>query len=99
MALSYSTTCCSRRRWTRCSGEPPITQVAGTESVTLSGASLVLILWPVRWSAYEVLMDTLIDSIRAAFPTRPHIFNLGHGISPDTPIAHVEQLVTKVRQG
>lgn len=44
-------------------------------------------------------LDARIDAIRAAFPTRPHIFNLGHGILPDTPIAHVEQLVSRVRQG
>ena len=32
-----------------------------------------------------------------AFADRPHIFNLGHGILPDAPIAHVEQLLTIVR--
>jgi uroporphyrinogen decarboxylase len=42
-------------------------------------------------------LDARIDFIRSAFPTRPHIFNLGHGILPDTPIAHVEQLVRRVR--
>ena len=25
------------------------------------------------------------------------IFNLGHGILPETPIAHVEQMVARVR--
>ncbi|MBB5684090.1 uroporphyrinogen decarboxylase [Sphingobium boeckii] len=35
--------------------------------------------------------------ILAAFKGRPHIFNLGHGILPDTPIAHVEQLLSIVR--
>ena len=44
-------------------------------------------------------LDARIDAIRAAFADRPHIFNLGHGILPDTPIAHVEQLVTRVRGG
>jgi uroporphyrinogen decarboxylase len=34
-----------------------------------------------------------------AFDSRPHIFNLGHGILPDTPIAHVEQLLSAVRGG
>lgn len=42
-------------------------------------------------------LDYAVDAIRAAFPTRPHVFNLGHGILPDTPIAHVEQLVRRVR--
>ena len=36
--------------------------------------------------------------ILSAFEERPHIFNLGHGILPDTPIAHVEQLLNLVRR-
>jgi uroporphyrinogen decarboxylase len=36
--------------------------------------------------------------IISAFEDRPHVFNLGHGILPDTPIAHVEQLLRLVRQ-
>lgn len=42
-------------------------------------------------------LDTAIDRILAAFPDRPHVFNLGHGIVPDTPIAHVEHLIRRVR--
>jgi uroporphyrinogen decarboxylase len=34
-----------------------------------------------------------------AFAGRPHIFNLGHGILPDTPIAHVERLIEQVKGG
>ena len=42
-------------------------------------------------------LDVAIDRILAAFTHRPHVFNLGHGILPDTPIAHVEQLIARVR--
>jgi uroporphyrinogen decarboxylase len=28
---------------------------------------------------------------------RPHICNLGHGILPETPIAHVEEMIARVR--
>jgi uroporphyrinogen decarboxylase len=34
-----------------------------------------------------------------AFSGRPHIFNLGHGIQQDTPIAHVEELMSQVKGG
>jgi uroporphyrinogen decarboxylase len=43
------------------------------------------------------VLDMAIDRVLAAFPDRPHIFNLGHGILPDTPIAHVEHLIRRVR--
>ena len=42
-------------------------------------------------------LDRSIDAILEAFSGRPFIFNLGHGVLPDTPIAHVEQLVARVR--
>lgn len=39
-----------------------------------------------------------IDDILAVFADRPHIFNLGHGITPATPIANVTRMITHVRQ-
>ncbi len=42
-------------------------------------------------------LDAAVDRILAVFAGRPHIFNLGHGIVPDTPIAHVEQVLARVR--
>lgn len=42
-------------------------------------------------------LDLAIDRVIAAFPERPHVFNLGHGILQDTPIEHVEQLIARVR--
>jgi uroporphyrinogen decarboxylase len=38
-----------------------------------------------------------IDHILNAVRGRPHIFNLGHGILPETPTAHVEQMIARVR--
>jgi uroporphyrinogen decarboxylase len=42
-------------------------------------------------------LDRSVDAILKAFSGGPFIFNLGHGVLPDTPIAHVEQLVARVR--
>jgi uroporphyrinogen decarboxylase len=42
-------------------------------------------------------LDKAIDRILGAFASRPHVFNLGHGIQLDTPIAHVDQLLARVR--
>jgi uroporphyrinogen decarboxylase len=38
-----------------------------------------------------------IRAILAAFAGRPHVFNLGHGISQFTPVEHVEKLIAEVR--
>lgn len=42
-------------------------------------------------------MEHAAARILAAFADRPHVFNLGHGILQDTPIAHVERLLAFVR--
>ncbi|MGK6322843.1 uroporphyrinogen decarboxylase [Sphingomonas sp. DT-51] len=42
-------------------------------------------------------LDRGIDRVLAAFPERPHVFNLGHGIGQHTPVAHVEHLVARLR--
>jgi uroporphyrinogen decarboxylase len=44
-------------------------------------------------------LDSSVDRILAAFPTRPHVFNLGHGIGQFTPIDHVQRLIERVRAG
>lgn len=43
-------------------------------------------------------LDRAVDGVLAAFSHRPFIFNLGHGITPQTPIAHVEQMLARVRK-
>jgi len=52
---------------------------------------------PLLLIAGGAALDAGVDRVLAAFADRPHIFNLGHGIQQDTPIAHVEQLVARVR--
>jgi uroporphyrinogen decarboxylase len=42
-------------------------------------------------------LDRAIDHILAVAENRPFVFNLGHGILPETPIAHVEQLIRRIR--
>ena len=42
-------------------------------------------------------LEQAVDRILAAFARRPHVFNLGHGILPETPIENVEALLKKVR--
>lgn len=68
--------------------------VANTAAnVTLQGN-----LDPLALLAGGQALDREIDSILEAFKGRPHIFNLGHGILPETPIENVERLVARVRR-
>ena len=43
--------------------------------------------------ALTAAIDHILDDTRGT----PHIFNLGHGIRPETPIAHVEQMLAHIR--
>ncbi|MCI0429610.1 MAG: uroporphyrinogen decarboxylase [Rhodospirillales bacterium] len=43
-------------------------------------------------------LDAGIDRILAALGHGPFIFNLGHGVVPETPPEHVEQLVARIRR-
>jgi uroporphyrinogen decarboxylase len=43
-------------------------------------------------------LESAAARILSSFAERPHVFNLGHGILPDTPIANVEQLLALVRR-
>ena len=42
-------------------------------------------------------LDRATDATLDAFANGPFIFNLGHGILPDTPVGHVERLIARVR--
>jgi uroporphyrinogen decarboxylase len=52
---------------------------------------------PIALIAGGAALDKAVDDIREATAGKPHIFNLGHGILPETPIAHVEQMLKRLR--
>jgi uroporphyrinogen decarboxylase len=41
-------------------------------------------------------LDVRVDQLLGQWGQGPYVFNLGHGILPDTPIAHVEQVLARV---
>ena len=52
---------------------------------------------PLALIAGGAALDAAIDDVLANYGSGRLIFNLGHGIQPETPIAHVEQMVKRVR--
>ena len=52
---------------------------------------------PLALLAGGTALDRAVDEVLGAFAAGPFIFNLGHGILPETPIAHVEQMLARVR--
>ncbi|MFD0846961.1 uroporphyrinogen decarboxylase [Sphingosinicella xenopeptidilytica] len=43
-------------------------------------------------------LPAAVRRIREALAARPHVFNLGHGIDKETPIAHVEAALAAIRK-
>ncbi len=52
---------------------------------------------PIRLIAGGAQMENRAREIIAGFAGRPHVFNLGHGILPETPVEHVSRLVEIVK--
>ncbi len=52
---------------------------------------------PLALIAGGTALDRAIDDVLSSYAGGRLIFNLGHGILPETPIAHVEQMVKRVR--
>jgi uroporphyrinogen decarboxylase len=53
---------------------------------------------PLALIAGGAALDRAVDEVLANYGKGRLIFNLGHGIQPETPIAHVEQMVRRVRE-
>jgi uroporphyrinogen decarboxylase len=51
---------------------------------------------PLLLRAGGPLLDRRVDQLMEAWGQGPWVFNLGHGILPDVPIAHVEQVLTRI---
>ncbi len=52
---------------------------------------------PLALIAGGAALDLAVDEVLANYAKGRLIFNLGHGILPETPIAHVEQMLKRVR--
>lgn len=52
---------------------------------------------PLLLLAGGIAMERRVEELLESYRDRPHIFNLGHGVLPQTPIPHVEKVVQTVR--
>jgi uroporphyrinogen decarboxylase len=41
-------------------------------------------------------LDARVEALLAAWSDGPYIFNLGHGVTPDTPVEHIDRVVRRV---
>lgn len=62
------------------------------------GGAIQGMLDPLRVIAGGKALDDGVDAIIEGLGDGPLIFNLGHGITPQAPITHVEQLIERVRK-
>ena len=53
---------------------------------------------PLRLVAGGAALEQGVDAILDALGSGPLVFNLGHGITPETPLEHVAAMVERVRQ-
>ncbi len=53
---------------------------------------------PLALAAGGPALETGVRHILSAFRGRPHIFNLGHGVLPHTPIQHIELMLDILRR-
>jgi uroporphyrinogen decarboxylase len=63
------------------------------ETVTIQGA-----LDPLLLRAGGPRLDARVDQLLGQWGDGPYIFNLGHGVMPDTPIAHIASVVKRVTE-
>ena len=52
---------------------------------------------PLALLAGGTALDREVDDVMKELGSGPLVFNLGHGILPETPIAHVDRMLERVR--
>ncbi|SED06717.1 uroporphyrinogen decarboxylase [Rhizobiales bacterium GAS188] len=72
----------------------PLDAARGGSPVALQGN-----LDPLALAAGGEALERGVEQVLAGFAKVPHIFNLGHGIIPETPVENVERLMRLVRNG
>jgi uroporphyrinogen decarboxylase len=70
----------------------PAAAIAALPAVALQGN-----LDPLALVAGGAALDEGVDRVLEGFGSRPHVFNLGHGILPETPVGHVARMMARVR--
>jgi uroporphyrinogen decarboxylase len=61
------------------------------ETVAIQGA-----LDPVLLRAGGAALDERVETLLEQWSGGRHVFNLGHGVLPDTPVDHIERVVRRV---
>ncbi len=76
-----------------------VTDIAAARSVCPPGMVLQGNLDPLLLKLGGKPLEDAVSALLGEMHGYPHIFNLGHGVTPDVPEAHVARLVELVRRG
>ncbi len=74
-----------------------VTEPAAAIAACPAGTVLQGNLDPLLLKLGGAALEDGVKQVREAFRGRPHVFNLGHGVTPDVPPEHVAALVRAVR--
>ncbi|MBU6448014.1 MAG: uroporphyrinogen decarboxylase [Rhodospirillales bacterium] len=80
-------------------GLDSVTEIASARAVCPPGMALQGNLDPLLLKLGGQALEEAVKGLMEEVRGYPHILNLGHGITPDVPEAHVKRLVELVRQG
>lgn len=89
--------CYASRTGVNCVGIDTATSMSWAISVFGTGVAVQGNLDPIALIAGGDALDQAVDHILAAARGHPVVFNLGHGVLPETPLAHVARVVERIR--